>query len=73
MDRITASDFSSREQVSDFKVRSLRGGFSNANRLIGVENMERFTISLGIDSDCLESEFVTSTNQTNSNFTTIGD
>ena len=56
MDRIGAGDFASREDIGDFQIGFLRRGFADANRLIGMEHMERFGIGLRIDGYCLQSQ-----------------
>mmetsp|Transcript_26785 Transcript_26785/g.49206 ORF Transcript_26785/g.49206 Transcript_26785/m.49206 type:complete len:218 (-) Transcript_26785:203-856(-) len=71
VDGLSAAARRGSEEIRDTQVRFTAGTLANANSLISEIDMERVFICSGVDRNSLKTHFLASTNDTDSNLSTI--
>jgi hypothetical protein len=73
MDRIGARDLGGGNDARDVEVRFARGRGPDADVVVGEADVERFPIGLGVDSDGLDAQLATGSDDAQSDFAAVRD
>ena len=73
MDGIDVRDLSRRDDAIHLQITEFARAGANANRLVSETDVHGLVISLGINGNRPDAEFLAGTNDTQSDFATIGD